>query len=227
MRPSVSQDEALAKALAQGGHNLQVLCAPFLVDAAAFFPNFRNPIDWNFPYFARLTILSLTAQCLSPHASSQSINTLLSSVCNAIYQMPMLETMQIWNAGRSYASYFTFWRPGPSMREKKALHSWHGEKPFVKFKSTWRLNLRAAVAYWAGARPRSLSARPTAAQGQSSHPMLYYRPSGLTSTTLDAPSTVDDTCNHLWPYLFLHEQMLSPPSRGGDKDRISGRCCVN
>ena len=209
VRPPVSQDKALAKALAEGGRNLQTLSAPFLVDAATFFPDLRSPMD--FPYFARLTILSLTAQCLNPDARTRSISALLSSACCAIYQMPMLEAMQIWNAGRGYASYFTFWRPGPRMRKSKELSSRNGKTPFVKFNSTWRLNLHAAVAYWAEHGPGLFLPDQPPRLNRSTHCLLQTLRIHLHD--LGMSSTVDETCSHLWPNLFLSAHILSWASR--------------
>ncbi len=209
VRPSVSQDTALAMALAEGGRNLRTLSASFLVDAATFLPDFRSPI--NFPYFSRLTMLGLTAQCLSPYASTGSINDLLCSACCAIYQMPVLEVMQIWNAGRGYASYFTFWRPGPDMRKNKDLYSWQGKQPFVKFRSTWGSNPLAAVVYWEDhGRGLFLPDQPPKLSRDTQCLLEILR---TNFRDAGAPSTVDDTCNHLWPYLILKGQMLSSASR--------------
>ena len=125
--------------------------------------------------------------------------------------MPRLEVMQIWNAGRSYASYFTFWRPGPSMRKSRVLGWWYGEEPFVKFKSTWRLDLRAAVAYWAKHGPGLFLPDQPPKLNRRTRCLLQSLRMNLDD--LDTPGTVDDTCNHLLPYLFLYRQMLSPLSR--------------
>ena len=204
VRPSVSQDRALAKALARGGRNLRTLSASFLVDAATFLPDFRRPM--RFPYFARLTILSLTAQCLNPSARTRNINALLSSACCAIYHMPMLQIMQIWNAGRGRASYLIFWRPGPRMCTRKDLLLKHGKTPFVKFYSTWRLNLHAAVAYW---EEHGLSL------------FLPYQPPKLDRDTqcllqtsqINVRRTVDDTYSYMLPYLPLQVHVISSTSR--------------
>lgn len=84
---------------------LESLSASFIIGAGHIFAVRRIPWTWD-----RLSSLALTAQVLTNEADPLDIDDLIQQAGNAAYQMPRLQTMEIWNGRRGTANLFRYQR---------------------------------------------------------------------------------------------------------------------
>ncbi|KAK7210243.1 hypothetical protein V2G26_017421 [Clonostachys chloroleuca] len=114
----------LSQAIAQASLNLECLSASYLADASFFFDACDPSMMW-----PNLRSMALTSQLLRPDTSKKTINALLQKAATAVFGMPKLETLEIWNGRKGVAALLRY-------QPSRATLTW---------KATWELDISSSV----------------------------------------------------------------------------------
>lgn len=118
--PLRTADPVVAESVARASRGLKHLSAAFIVDADNFFLSAIGNPTWAWP---NLASLALTSRDLAPEAREVHVNGMLIAAAVAARQMPVLETVEIWNGREGLAGLFRF---RSARRGRTAGISWRG-----------------------------------------------------------------------------------------------------
>ncbi|CAG1971920.1 unnamed protein product, partial [Fusarium graminearum] len=98
-------DPDVSRKLVRSSLHLTTLSASFIVDASHFFAECQDSWVWK-----NLTSLTLTSRALTESTSPSDINVMLHAAAAAAFNMPKLDTMELWNGRRGVAMLFRYQR---------------------------------------------------------------------------------------------------------------------